>query len=75
MAAAPARRGGRAALNKAGIEVADAPLALAALAGLMRRVADGTISHKLVDDVMAANAAIVAEFRAGKDKAFNSLVG
>ena len=32
-------------------------------------------SAQLGDDVLAANAAIVAEFRAGKDKAFNSLVG
>jgi aspartyl-tRNA(Asn)/glutamyl-tRNA(Gln) amidotransferase subunit B len=104
-----------AALNRGEIEIARAPVAPAALAGLLKRIADGTISgkiakdvfdamwageaagndaadaiiakkgltqisdegaiEKLVDDVLAANAAIVAEFRAGKDKAFNSLVG
>ena len=100
-----------AALNKSETDIAAAPVAPAALAGLLRRVADGTISHKaakdvfdamwagegetdaiiarkgltqisdeaaigaLVDEVVAANPAIVAEFRAGKDKAFNSLVG
>jgi aspartyl-tRNA(Asn)/glutamyl-tRNA(Gln) amidotransferase subunit B len=104
-----------AALNKADVDIADAPVAPAALAGLLKRVSDGTVSHKiardvldalwaqratdasaadavidakglrqitdegaiatLVDEVIAANAAIVAEFRAGKEKAFNSLVG
>ena len=104
-----------AALNRREIEIAHAPVEPAALAGLLKRIADGTISgkiakdvfdamwageaagndaadaiiakkgltqisdegaiEKLVDDVLAANAAIVAEFRAGKDKAFNSLVG
>jgi aspartyl-tRNA(Asn)/glutamyl-tRNA(Gln) amidotransferase subunit B len=29
----------------------------------------------LVDDVLAANTANVAEFKAGKEKAFNALVG
>jgi aspartyl-tRNA(Asn)/glutamyl-tRNA(Gln) amidotransferase subunit B len=29
----------------------------------------------LVDEVLAANEKSVAEFRAGKDKAFNALVG
>jgi aspartyl-tRNA(Asn)/glutamyl-tRNA(Gln) amidotransferase subunit B len=123
-----------AALNRAEIDIAQAPVSPAALAGLIKRVADGTISHKiakdvfdamwesgkrakhytlhaetgrfwvtglpaeltadsiidqrglkqisdtgaiakLVDDVITANAAIVAEYRAGKEKAFNSLVG
>ena len=100
-----------AALNRSEIDIGAAPLAPAALAGLLERVADGTIStkiakdvfdamwvgegdadaiiakrgltqisdegaiEKLVDDVLAANPAIVAEFRAGKEKAFNSLVG
>jgi aspartyl-tRNA(Asn)/glutamyl-tRNA(Gln) amidotransferase subunit B len=104
-----------AALNKADLGIDSAPVAPAALGGLLARVADGTISHKiakdvldalwtqgasdasaadavidakglrqitdegaiarLVDDVIAANPAIVAEFRAGKEKAFNSLVG
>jgi aspartyl-tRNA(Asn)/glutamyl-tRNA(Gln) amidotransferase subunit B len=104
-----------AALNRAEIDVGAAPVGPAALAGLLKRIADGTISNKiakevfdamwageatgdgaadaiidrrglrqisdegaiekLVDDVLAANAAIVAEFRAGKEKAFNSLIG
>ena len=104
-----------AALNRGEIEIPHAPVVPAALAGLLKRIADGTISgkiakdvfdamwageaagndaadaiiakkgltqisdesaiEKLVDGVLAANAAIVAEFRAGKDKAFNSLVG
>ena len=29
----------------------------------------------LIDEVLAANAAMVAEFKAGKEKAFNALVG
>jgi aspartyl-tRNA(Asn)/glutamyl-tRNA(Gln) amidotransferase subunit B len=104
-----------AALNKAEIDVADAPVGPTALAALLRRIGDGTISgkiakdvfdamwageargenaadaiiankglrqisdagaiEKIVDEVLAANPAIVAEFRAGKEKAFNSLVG
>ncbi|HEX4523147.1 MAG TPA: Asp-tRNA(Asn)/Glu-tRNA(Gln) amidotransferase subunit GatB [Casimicrobiaceae bacterium] len=100
-----------AALNKAEIDIADAPVSSTLLAGMLRRIADGTISGKLakevfeamwegegdadaiiaarglkqisdagaiekiVADVLAANAAIVAEYKAGKDKAFQSLVG
>ena len=104
-----------AALNRGEIDIAHAPVKPAALAGLLARIADGTISgkiakdvfdamwageaagdgaadaiiaarglkqisdegaiEKLVDDVIAANPAIVAEFRAGKEKAFNALVG
>jgi aspartyl-tRNA(Asn)/glutamyl-tRNA(Gln) amidotransferase subunit B len=100
-----------AALNRAGIDLAAAPVPAAALAGLLKRIADGTISGKIakdvfdamwagegdadaivasrglkqisdegaiervVDEVLAANPATVAEFRAGKEKAFNSLVG
>ncbi len=100
-----------AALNRSEMDIGAAPLAPAALARLLERVADGTIStkiakdvfdamwvgegdpdaiiakrgltqisdegaiEKLVDEVLAANPAIVAEFRAGKEKAFNSLVG
>ena len=33
------------------------------------------VSIDLVDDVLAANAPQVADYRAGKQKAFNSLVG
>ena len=41
----------------------------------LRQVSDAGAIETLVDDVLAANASIVAEFRAGKEKAFNSLVG
>jgi len=104
-----------AARNRSDVAVPDAPVKPAQLAGLLRRVADGTLSGKmakdvfdamwageasgdaaadaiierkglrqvsdagaieaLVDQAIAANPAIVAEFRAGKEKAFNSLVG
>ena len=104
-----------AALNKAEIDIAQSPVSALQLAGLLRRIADGTISGKIakdvfdamwtgegqgentadaiiaakglrqisdegaigkiVDDAIAANPAIVAEYKAGKDKAFNSLVG
>ena len=104
-----------AALNRSELEIEDAPVAPAALARLVARVADGTISGKtakdvfdamwageakgdgaadaiiagrglrqisdegalgkLVDDVLAAHPGIVAEFRAGREKAFNALVG
>jgi aspartyl-tRNA(Asn)/glutamyl-tRNA(Gln) amidotransferase subunit B len=100
-----------AALNRTEIDIGAAPVRPQALALLLARIADGTISTKiakevfdavwagegdadavidrrglrqisdegaigrLVDDVIAANPAIVAEFRAGKEKAFNSLVG
>ena len=100
-----------AALNRSEIDIARAPVAPEALAQLLKRIADGTISgkiakdvfdamwagegdadaiidkrglrqisdegtiEKIVDAAIAANAAIVAEYRAGKEKAFNSLVG
>jgi aspartyl-tRNA(Asn)/glutamyl-tRNA(Gln) amidotransferase subunit B len=41
----------------------------------LRQISDSGAIEKLVDDVLAANAAIVAEYKAGKEKAFNSLVG
>jgi aspartyl-tRNA(Asn)/glutamyl-tRNA(Gln) amidotransferase subunit B len=100
-----------AAMHRAEKEIETVPIAPERLAGLIRRIEDGTISgkiakevfdamwgsegdadaiiasrglqqisdpgaiEKIVDDVLAANAAIVAEFKAGKEKAFNSLVG
>jgi aspartyl-tRNA(Asn)/glutamyl-tRNA(Gln) amidotransferase subunit B len=100
-----------AALNKTEIDIADAPVSSTLLGGMLRRIADRTISGKLakevfeamwagegdadaiiaarglkqisdvgaiekiVADVLAANAPIVAEYKAGKDKAFQSLVG
>ena len=99
-------------LNKSGLEITDAPLTARQLGGIIRRIADSTISNKiardvfealwngegadadaviesrgwkqitdtgaidaLVDEVLAANQKSVDEYRAGKDKAFNALVG
>jgi aspartyl-tRNA(Asn)/glutamyl-tRNA(Gln) amidotransferase subunit B len=98
-------------LNRAEIDIARAPVSAPALAGLVRRIADGTLSNKLarevfdalwsgepdadaviearalrqmtdgsaieaiIDAVLAANPKSVDEFRAGKEKAFNALVG
>ncbi len=99
-------------LNKESREIADSPVSAGQLAGLILRIADGTISNNiakkvfealwlgegatadevidkqglkqitdsgaieaLVDQVLAANPANVAEFKAGKEKAFNALVG
>jgi aspartyl-tRNA(Asn)/glutamyl-tRNA(Gln) amidotransferase subunit B len=99
------------ALNKAELDFTQSPISPASLAGLIKRIADNTLSNKLardvfaamwagegeadaiiearglkqlsdsgeieriVDEVLAANAKSVEEFRAGKDKAFNALVG
>ena len=41
----------------------------------LRQISDAGAIEELVDDVIAAHPAIVAEFRAGKEKAFNALVG
>lgn len=99
-------------LNQGEIGIEQAPVTSAQLAGLIGRIADGTISNnaakqvfdalwaaestdvdalieskglkqmndsgaleKIIDEVIAANADNVAQFRAGKDKAFNALVG
>jgi len=100
-----------AALNRAERDIADSPIAAPALARLLARIQDGTLSGKLakqvfeamwaeggepdaiieakglkqmsdsgeieriIGEVMAANQKSVEEFRAGKDKAFNALVG
>jgi aspartyl-tRNA(Asn)/glutamyl-tRNA(Gln) amidotransferase subunit B len=100
-----------AAVNKAAIDAADAPVSGGALGALLVRIRDGTISgkiakdvfeamwggegdadaiiekrglrqisdagaiEKIVDDVLGANAAAIAEYKSGKDKAFNALVG
>ncbi|HJS37269.1 MAG TPA: Asp-tRNA(Asn)/Glu-tRNA(Gln) amidotransferase subunit GatB [Burkholderiales bacterium] len=99
------------ALNRAGLDVGHAPVRAPALAALLARVSDGTLSgkmakevfdamwagegtadeiiarrglrqisdagalEKIVDEVLANNARQVEDYRAGKDKAFNSLVG
>ncbi len=99
-------------LNGEERQIDAAPVSAGALATLIGRIADGTVSNngarqvfdalwhgdstdvdaliaskglkqlndsgaleKIVDDVLAANAKSVEEFRAGKDKAFNALVG
>jgi aspartyl-tRNA(Asn)/glutamyl-tRNA(Gln) amidotransferase subunit B len=41
----------------------------------LRQISDAGAIEALVEQVIAANAAIVADYRAGKEKAFNSLVG
>jgi aspartyl-tRNA(Asn)/glutamyl-tRNA(Gln) amidotransferase subunit B len=41
----------------------------------LRQISDSGAIESIVDDVLAASAAIVAEYKAGKEKAFNSLVG
>jgi len=102
-------------LNRAGIDIAVAPVTAEQLALLLQRIADGTISNKIakevfaamweaasdkpgladdiieakglkqisdsgalekiVDEVLAANAKSVEEYRGGKEKAFNALIG
>jgi len=104
-----------AAQNRSEIEIGKSPVSPEALARLLTRIADGTISgkiakdvfdamwageaegeqaadvlierkglrqisdegaiEKIVDAAIAANASIVAEYKSGKEKAFNSLVG
>jgi aspartyl-tRNA(Asn)/glutamyl-tRNA(Gln) amidotransferase subunit B len=104
-----------AALNRDSLEVAEAPVSAVQLAGLLRRLGDGTISgkiakevfdamwrgeaggddaadaiiaakglkqisdtgelEKLIDGILAANPGQVADYRAGKEKAFNFFVG
>ncbi|MDO8787179.1 MAG: Asp-tRNA(Asn)/Glu-tRNA(Gln) amidotransferase subunit GatB [Sulfuritalea sp.] len=99
-------------LNKTDMPIEASPVSAAQLAGVIRRIADNTISNKiardvfealwsgdgkdadavieakgwkqitdtgaieaLVDEVLAANQKSVDEYRAGKEKAFNALVG
>ena len=99
-------------LNRDEKDIAASPVSAAQLAGMVKRIADGTLSSKLakevfealwnddgqdadaiietrglkqvsdasaiepiIDEVLAANPKSVEEFRAGKDKAFNALVG
>ncbi len=100
-----------AVLNRAGLEIHQSPISSDRLAGLLRRVADNTISRRsagevfdamwngtmeadaiiaargltqisdsgelerVCDAVIASNAKQAEDYRAGKDKAFNSLVG
>lgn len=99
-------------LNREERDIADSPVSAGQLAGMIQRIADGTLSSKLakevfdalwnaegkdadaiiasrglkqvsdasaiepiIDEVLAANPKSVEEFRAGKEKAFNALVG
>jgi len=99
-------------LNRDEKEINVSPVSSVQLAGMIKRIADGTLSSKLakevfealwngegkdadtiiesrglkqvsdasaiepiIDAVLAANPKSVEEFRAGKDKAFNALVG
>ena len=41
----------------------------------LKQISDTGAIEKIVDEVLAANAKSVEEFRAGKEKAFNALVG
>jgi aspartyl-tRNA(Asn)/glutamyl-tRNA(Gln) amidotransferase subunit B len=41
----------------------------------LKQMSDSGALEKIIDDVIAANSDNVAQFRAGKDKAFNALVG
>ena len=98
-------------LNEEDKDISASPVSSTQLAGLLKRIADNTISNKIarevfdamwagegeadaiiekkglkqvtdsgaieaiIDEVLAANAAMVEEFKAGKEKAFNALVG
>jgi aspartyl-tRNA(Asn)/glutamyl-tRNA(Gln) amidotransferase subunit B len=98
-------------LNEENKDISACPVSAMTLAGLLKRIADNTISSKIakevfdamwagegeadsiidkkglkqvtdngaieaiVDEVLATNAAMVAEVKAGKEKAFNGLVG
>ena len=52
----------------------EAPQAVVEKQGL-KPISDATTIERLVDEVLAAHAQQVADYRAGKEKAFNSLVG
>ena len=41
----------------------------------LKQITDSSAIEKIIDEVLAANQKSVEEFRAGKDKAFNALVG
>lgn len=41
----------------------------------LRQISDSAVIEKIIQDVLAAHPQQVADFRAGKEKAFNSLVG
>jgi aspartyl-tRNA(Asn)/glutamyl-tRNA(Gln) amidotransferase subunit B len=41
----------------------------------LKQISDSGALEKIIDDVLAANTKSVEEFRAGKEKAFNALIG
>ena len=41
----------------------------------LKQISDAAAIEKIVDGVLAANAAAIAEYKSGKEKAFNALVG
>ena len=41
----------------------------------LKQISDSGALEKIADDVIAANAQQVADYRGGKEKAFNALVG
>jgi aspartyl-tRNA(Asn)/glutamyl-tRNA(Gln) amidotransferase subunit B len=41
----------------------------------LQQITDSGSLERLIDDLLAANPTMVAEFSAGKEKAFNALVG
>ena len=41
----------------------------------LKQITDSGAIESLIEEVLAVNAAMVAEFRSGKEKAFNALVG
>jgi len=43
--------------------------------GGLRQISDAGALEKIVDEVVSANPKSVEEYRAGKEKAFNALVG
>jgi len=43
--------------------------------GGLKQISDAGAIEKIVDEVLAKNAKQVEDYRAGRDKAFNSLVG
>jgi aspartyl-tRNA(Asn)/glutamyl-tRNA(Gln) amidotransferase subunit B len=54
-------------------EAADVDAVIAAKG--LKQMNDSSALEAIIDQVLAANAKSVDEFRAGKDKAFNALVG
>ncbi len=59
--------------SEVGID-ADWPTRSSSQTGL-KQISDSGALEKIVDEVLAANAKSVEEYRAGKEKAFNALIG